>query len=149
MVFGFTSSFRMGNILRYSLSIPDHPERLSDDEYMNTKFIDAVRKALKDHGYTRINNNEESGGVFLVGYKECLYRIDCDFQVGVHALHYDAVGCGEDYAMGAFHSMEEINDYFDIKEGITPKQRMEVALRAAVKFSAGVQEPFNFVQTEK
>jgi ATP-dependent protease HslVU (ClpYQ) peptidase subunit len=149
MIFGFTSSFRMGNILRYQLNIPDHPERLSDMEYMNTKFIEAVRDVLKSHGYAKISNNAETGGIFLVGYKGALYFIDCDFQVGVHHERYDAVGCGEDYAIGALYAFENLKNDFSECGMYDAKDKIFMALEAAEKFSAGVQGPFNFVSTEK
>lgn len=54
-IMGFTSSFRMGQLLRYKLKTPS---RFKNDgtqkeiyEYMVTDFVDAVRQCLKDGGY--------------------------------------------------------------------------------------------------
>lgn len=48
---GYTSSFRMGQLLRYNFE----PPRRYDDEdiytYMCTRFINAVRDCLKSGGY--------------------------------------------------------------------------------------------------
>ena len=74
-VFGFTSSFRMGQLLRYNLSLPlqryEVPESNAEAEikFMTTHFVDAVRKVLKDGGYAKNDNGQERGGTFLVGWR--------------------------------------------------------------------------------
>ena len=137
MVFGFTSSFRMGQILRYSLSIPDHDPRTDDYAYLCTDFVDALIKCFKEKEYATIKNSEVSGGIFLVGYKGNLYRIESDFQVGKVRQKYDACGCGEYYALGALRSLEEA--------GKEPIEIVEHALSVAEYFSAGVRAPFTVV----
>ena len=47
-VFGFTTSFRMGQLIRYSLALPKPVGNL--DAFMSTTFIDAVRDCLKAGG---------------------------------------------------------------------------------------------------
>jgi hypothetical protein len=47
MLMGYTSSFRMGQILRFGLSVPEQSKRKSDYEYMCTDFIDAVADVLE------------------------------------------------------------------------------------------------------
>jgi hypothetical protein len=79
MVFGFTSSFRMGQILRYSFKIPGHESTKEDFDYLCTSFVDALIGCFKDKGYARTDNNVVSGGCFLVGYKGNLYQIHSDF----------------------------------------------------------------------
>lgn len=135
MIFGFTSSFRMGQLLRYKLKIPK--QKCDDDyEYMVTDFIDAVRDCLKKNGYASIENNAERGGDFLVGYKGSLYVIYDDFQVGKSDIQIDAVGCGEKYCLGSMYSTENEKD-------IT--KRLLLALESAEKFSGGVRKPFHIV----
>jgi hypothetical protein len=136
-IIGFTSSFRIGQLLRYSLKPPKYrPEEKDLYEYMVTDFIDAVRKCLKDGGYVQIDKGEESGGCFLVGTRGRLFQIECDFQVGESIQTFDAVGCGRAYALGALsstHSME-------------PERRVMLSLEVAEKWSAGVRGPFICLQ---
>jgi ATP-dependent protease HslVU (ClpYQ) peptidase subunit len=132
MLFGFTSSFRMGQLLRYALRIPDHDPRTPDDKYMVTTFIDAVRECLKSHGWAEKEKEQEVGGSFLVAYKGTLYTIHSDYQVGVAADGYDAVGCGEAFARGALFATD----------GRSGSERVELALKAAERCSAGVRGPF-------
>jgi hypothetical protein len=139
-IIGHTSSFRMGQILRYKLSPSDKLGSMGDYKYMCTLFIDEVRSRLKENGYMKIKDNEESGGEFLAGYNGKLYQIDSDFQVGECADGFDAIGCGANYALGSLHSTEYMT---------YAKERIEQALEAAQRFSAGVREPFVIRKLEK
>lgn len=137
-LFGFTSSFRMGQLLGYAFKEPDRDPRVSTDKFMVTTFIDAVRSCLKVGGYAQLSNNVESGGVFLVGYEGRIFRIDSDYQVGESVLLYEAVGCGAEHACAAMYATQKFAD-----DGlITASDRVILALKAAEEFSCGVRGPF-------
>lgn len=135
---GYTSSFRMGQLLRFSLTVPDQDPRHDDERHMMTTFIEAVRSCLKDGGFATVSSNSESGGTFLVGYKGVLYEIGDDYQVGISECQYDAVGCGYQLALGAMYATS----------GKKPKERLQAALQAAEEFNAGVRGPFRFEELE-
>lgn len=132
-IMGFTSSFRMGQLLRYKFNPPFHMPDISDDEYMVTEFIDAVRDCFNENGYARNNNGEEAGGTFLVGYNGELYEIHDDYQVAKPADNFAAAGCGYHIALGSLYSSSK---------GLFPKDRVKLALEASERFSAGVRSPF-------
>lgn len=134
MVMGYTSSFRMGQLLRFNLNIPERPRGMDIYEYMVTKFIDSVRKCLKHGGFAKKKDDEESGGTFLVGYMGRLFVIYDDYQVGENTYSYNACGCGEDYAMSSLYSTKGL-----VKN---PKKRLTIALSSAEEFSGGVKKPF-------
>ena len=134
---GYTSSFRMGQLLRFHLTVPDQDPRHSDEQHMMTTFIEAVRACLKSGGYTKIESSQEEGGSFLVGYRGVLYDVGADFQVGIPAAQYAAVGCGDQVAHGALFASDHMK----------PRARLERALQAAELFSAGVRGPFIFEET--
>jgi hypothetical protein len=136
-VFGFTDSFRMGQLIRYSFEPPAPPTRL--DKFMSTTFVDALRSCLKEGGYARKDSEQESGGTFLVGVAGRLFRIGSDYQVGESVDLYDAVGSGDDLALGALYATP----------GQPPKERIRIALGAAERFSAGVRRPFVIVATKR
>jgi len=140
ILIGYTSSFRMGQIIRYHLDITYSGD---EDEYdwMVTVFIPHIRKILQEHGFTKINNNEESGGVFLVGINNRLFIVESDFQVGESNLVYESVGCGEKYAKGYIYAA-----LGNINNTRTEEQIVEGALYCATNFSAGVRPPFNFIK---
>lgn len=139
MVFGFTTSFRMGQILRYCFKIPDHDPRIDDYEYLCSTFIDELMKCFKEKWYNGIKEKDDSGGTFIVGYKGNLYKIYSDFQVEKTIDKYSACGCGEPYAFGALKATESIDE--------DPFSKIQKALEVAEYFSAGVKGPFNFVST--
>jgi hypothetical protein len=143
-VMGFTTSFRMGQLLRYKFQPPDHPYEkdgllMDTRKYMSTIFIDAVRKCLKDGGYATKINEEESGGTFLVGYKGKLFMVDSDYQVGETLDNYNSVGCGNSIALGCLY----------VTKDRLPEERIQLALEAAERYNAGVRGPFVVCKGEK
>ena len=132
-VMGFTTSYRMGQLLRHAFEAPAPTGDL--DKFMSTTWIDAVRECLKTGGWASRENEQESGGTFLVGIRGRLFSIGGDYQVGEAADGYDAVGSGNEIALGAMYATV----------GQPPKQRIRVALEAAERFNPGVRGPFTIV----
>lgn len=140
-VFGFTSSFRMGQLLHHAFA-PPVPKAGEDlERFMSTRFVDAVRECLKKGGFAREVNDRELGGTFLVGYKDRLFCIASDYQVGETLDQYDAVGAGEDIAKGALYVLHGAD--------IHPEDKLRIALEAAERWSGAVCAPFHFVSTER
>lgn len=142
-VMGFTSSFRMGQLLRYSFEPPKWmgqgvEETRDVSRFMATTFIDAVRETLKKGGWLKKDSEQEEGGTFLVGARGRLFEIHSDFQVGEAADGFAAVGCGHELALGALHATA--------KSRMKPERRLRLALQAAERHSAGVRSPFAFVE---
>lgn len=131
---GFTTSFRMGQLLGYGLTIPDHHADVPVERFMVTSFIDAVRSCLKTGGYARKDSEAEKGGTFLVAYRDRIFYVEDDYQVGESAEPYHAVGCGFDLALGSLHATGHLE--------VPPDRRILMALSAASQFSAGVRPPF-------
>lgn len=132
-VIGCTSSFRMIQLLRFSLTPPKRHQDQDVYEYMCTVFIDAIRSCFKDGGYAELHDSAEQGGTFLVGYAGRLFRIDSDYQVGESHDDFQSVGCGEPYALGALSIMDKT---------LTAQYRVKKALEVAAYHSAGVRSPF-------
>lgn len=130
---GFTTSFRMGRLLRYELKTPAHPSRLGVERYMATLFIDAVRACLKGGGYASKEREAEFGGAFLVGYRGKLFTVRDDYDVGLSVDPFAAVGCGDQTARGALFATAHVSD---------PAQRIRTALLAAEHCCPGVRRPF-------
>ena len=141
MIFGFTSSFRMGQILRYGFTPPEQYKKEEDYKYLCGRFADGLIKCLKEKGFATVDNNEVSGGYFLLGFNGRLYKVESDFQIGCRVDPFDAVGCGQDFAMGALHVLE--------KKKMKPREKIRKALEAAERFSAGVKRPFRILKLGK
>lgn len=136
-IMGFTTSFRMGQLLRYKFVPPPQASGIDDMRYMVTDFIDAIRKCFFDNGFGKKEDNQ--GGTFLVGYKGRLYSIAGDFQVGIVSDQYDSVGCGKDLALGALYATKRMK----------PEQRVKLALEAAAFHNAGVVGPYVILKLKK
>lgn len=135
-LFGFTSSFRMGQLLRFSFSPPARAEKMDDYKYLVTTFMNAVRQCLKDGGYARSKEGEEQGGTFLLGYRGKLYCVHSDYQVGSSVDGFESCGCGDQIAHGSLFSTT----------GKPASERIDTALKAAERFSAGVRGPFTILE---
>ena len=135
-VLGFTTSYRMGQLLMYAEDLIDE-ECTINHEYMVTEFIPKVREVLSSGGF--IGSGDYEGGQFIVANEVTIYEIDSDNQVSVHSNGLYSVGCGQEFALGSLHTTRDTN--------LTPKERIFKALEAAQEFSVGVQAPFYIMNT--
>jgi len=135
-IFGFTTSFRMGQILRYQLHIPNKPKKMSETVFVHTMLLESIRKTLKDFGYAKISENTEVGGTFLLGYAGHLYKVGSDYQVSRSVETFAACGCGEPYAIASLYTTKRSN---------LPTKRIQQALKVAEHFSVGVKGPFTIL----
>jgi ATP-dependent protease HslVU (ClpYQ) peptidase subunit len=131
---GFTSSFRMGQLLRYTFTPPALPDSENPDlfRYMVADFVEAARECLKKGGYAKKENEREEGGNFLVGIRGHIFDICSDYQVEETADDYNAIGCGRAFAKGALFAAVSH----------PPEKRIRMALKAAERHANGVRGPF-------
>jgi ATP-dependent protease HslVU (ClpYQ) peptidase subunit len=135
-LFGFTTSFRMGQLLRYAMVIPARKPNEDLDQFMCGPFIDSVRSCLTAGGWSeRKDTTREVGGTFLVGHAGRLFCVEGDYQVAESTCGFNAIGCGFALALGAMAATREAI--------YSPQERVELALKAAEEFSAGVRGPFH------
>ena len=137
-VMGYTTSFRMGQLLQYVAKFPTAEEY--DMAYMVKLFVPEVRTVFKENGYMTIKDNCEIGGMFLVGVNGQLYYIGSDFQVNSPACGFDAVGSGTQYALGNLLATTHWEN---------PRIRVDTALLAAAHFDTSVTGPMRILGTDK
>ena len=138
---GFTTSFRMGQLLMYATGLIDKRDEPDiDHEYITTKFVPKLIRVFEDGGFARSDSGEKSGGTFLLAYKDKLWRIENDYQVAEYEKGYDACGCGEQYALGSLKTSEGLD--------MDPVARIHLALETAASFSCGVGAPFYIMNTK-
>lgn len=140
MLFGFTSSYRMGQLLRYCFSPPPFEGQRDPMEYLCGPFIDELLKCFEDKKYAAIKDNVARGGCFLVGWRGQIYRIEEDFQVAQAADPFDSVGCGDVYALGALAAIEDAK--------MSARKKLIRALEVAERYSAGVRRPFHVLSMQ-
>lgn len=130
---GYCGSVRESQVLRFHLYVEPRAAIQPKLEYMVTTFVEAVRTCLKDYGVSRIENNVESGGYFLVGYQGHLYFFATDMQVSEYADGFHAIGSGAYYALGAMQVLKDLS----------PRCRIQRALESSAYFCSGVMGPFS------
>lgn len=129
---GFTTSFRMGQLLQHSLSPPKRRPDRDVLAFMSVEFVDAIRECLKHGGFAKKSSEQEEGGDFIVGYAGRIFTVHGDYQVAECSDSAAAVGCGSAYALGALFANRKRS----------PRERVKEALLAAEAHSAGVRGPF-------
>lgn len=134
---GFTTSFRMGDILKWTFKPPKIPKNEKNlEKFMATSFIDNVINCFDKHGFAKNNSNRKEGGEFLVGVRGVLFHIHGDYQVGIPSRGYSACGCGADLALGSLYTSAIVASSSD------PESHLTLALEAAAMGSAGVSPPW-------
>jgi len=135
-IMGFTTSYRMGQLLNYAFSssrgINEGEDTMS---YMVNVFVNDVRTCLKAGGYASLREGVESSGTFLVGFNGRLFSIYDDYQVSENIDEFATCGCGGEFASGALFSNRHLE----------PDERIIQALSAAEHLSVGVKSPFSII----
>jgi len=125
-IVGFAGSLRGGQVLQYFLKVPLQEKNQTVLEFMVKTFVPAIQKCL----------SEKNGGMveIIVGYKSRLFLIDSEFVVIESTLRgFDAIGIGRAYCLGSLCATE----------GMSPEQRIKIAIEAAARFNAAVAPPIN------
>lgn len=135
---GFAGSFRMGQIMRFHFNPPKHPAGKSNYEYMCVDFIKKIQKTFEANGFDGRNkrSEKETCGQMLVAYRSELYEIGEDYQVGIVADPYNAIGIGYDLALGSLYTSHQIDPTLDAE------RKVQLALDAATKYNGGVLAPY-------
>lgn len=145
MLIGYTTSFRMGQILAYHLKIPDFVRDTYKDtmEYMVKSFIPALMDCFDRHYYGKKEDAEKmNGGTFLIGFNGNIFCIESNFAVLQSTDHFMACGCGKDHALGALYALELTNTDYD------PENIVTEAILAASRFSGFVNDNVTILSTE-
>ncbi len=101
------------------------------------RFMDV----LKNHGYLeQVNGRMIVPAVLVVASCEGIYEIDRFGAIDHYADPYGAIGTGMMPALGAM---------FATGRGLSPRERIQIALRAAEAFAEGVRGPFDILSTKE
>ena len=139
MLIGYTTSFRIGQLLQYSVNTPTDDYGVSAHEYMVTRYIPEVIKCFEENKCLSTDDNNVSvGGDFLVGYRGELFTVQSDFSVNQWLSNFAVVGHGTEYALGAMQILNKI-DYL-------PDDKINMALEAVSNVSVFTVRPFHVMQ---
>lgn len=138
---GCTTSFRMIQIMKYSMNLPEIGNK-DIFEYMCTDFVNTLIDTFKCKGFhKKYDDGSLMGGTFLVGYKNRLFAIYDDFQVCEVKDDFNAVGSGYKFALGALKVLSANKD-------LSVEEKVLIALDVSERYSAGVRRPFHIYKKE-
>lgn len=134
---GYTSSFRMGQLLQYALTIPVIPEE-DLDKWVAVDLMQAIRAVYSENGWDETSNGKASGGSFLLAVKGRCYEIQSDYSFIRQISGEYAVGSGKDYALGSLRST---------RGRMTASKRIIESLETAAEYVVSVSAPFDVIDT--
>src|SRR4051812_20592754 len=65
---GYTSSFRMGQILHHAMGAKKHNEKYDLTWHLVNVLVPEIREAFRSGGYLQNENGQEKGGEFLLAH---------------------------------------------------------------------------------
>lgn len=134
VMIGYTSSFRMGQLLQHALEIPALPAEINLDKWVAIDFMQAIRKAYKDNGWDKEKDGAAEGGSFLLAIGNRCYEIQDDYSYIRHISGEYAVGSGKHYALGSLRST---------RGRATATKRIIESLETAAEYVVSVSAPFD------
>lgn len=134
LLMGYTSSFRLGQLLEYGLNLPARTEGQDIQSYLFGTFVDALRDCLRSGGYARNDRGEESAGNFLVVTEGRIFEVQSNYSVLERQDQYAAVGSGEYHALGVLHAAKSLN--------LPPLQTLRLVFEATTANVVTVRGPF-------
>ncbi len=149
---GYSTSYRMGQLVRFRTELPDPPHGADADDlerFMVAEFVEVLREALTAGGFAKTmrrvldsgltEEGQERGGLLLVGVGGQIFEIRQDYQVVRPMAQYSAIGVGDLVALGALRALEERDD-------LALQDRARLALEASAEYCSKVRGPFHFVE---
>lgn len=140
-VFGYSGSYRVGQIIQYDFDIPIHPHELSDMGYLVGVFIPALQLKLEERKAT---HNSDQGleaadnSSLLIAYKKEIYCLHSDFQLENNVDNIVSIGCGSTIALGCMYALEDMS----------PINRINKSLEIVSKLNIGVKGPFTVLKAD-
>ena len=142
MIFGCAGSLRGMQLLAYNTAVPPMKKGQTVEEYLIIDFADAMKEALIHGGELQEKDGiQEHSNHFILGFEERLFTFHEDMCFVEVVEEYTAIGSGSGYALGSLYSTGKMK--------AKPKERIELALKAAQQFDAYVQGPYDIVSIDR
>lgn len=99
--FGYTTSFYMGQLLKYSWKQPCKTMHQDEDEYIYRDVVQSLKKVFSDNNFGQNQNGHEPDfGCFIMVYKGRIFKVQDNMSL-LEVEDFVSVGCGEYYATGS------------------------------------------------
>ncbi|QDJ96383.1 hypothetical protein Xoosp13_197 [Xanthomonas phage Xoo-sp13] len=141
MIIGYTSSFRMGQLLEHVFVPPSKSEGLTDYQYMIKQVVPEIRKTFVSGNFMK--EDSKDGGSYLIIYNKKLYSIQEDFAVFERPSNFDSCGSGYVSSNVAFETMQE----FNVVDQIGPKAALIKAIEITSRNNITVSGRIDYINT--
>lgn len=130
---GYAGNAGIGQMVEYLFKFPAITNN-DINKHMMTVFMPALRKFCTDNGYEP--DKEENEADFIIAVRGRVYEINTGH---MYCTEYDeiATGSGMGYAFGSMHTTK--------KADLPAKNRVELALEAAIHYSPSCQSPIDIL----
>lgn len=134
--FGYTTSFRMGQLLQYHWNPPKLKEDQDIAQYLYVDVLNSIKKLFSDDRFDQKGNE---GGTFIMAYSGMVFTIQEDYGMN-EVLDYASVGCGSDEAEAVLYALDKIASPLGSEERIT------LAIEAANARKVGVSKELDIIK---
>lgn len=142
---GYTSSFRMGQILQNCWSLPPKMEGQDTESYVYLDIVESLRATFNSYGYGSKAGIEDIAGNFILIYEDRIFEIQSNYSVLEIDSDIVAIGSGRDAALGALHSLLPISgDDEDELEAL-----LSTVFSSVNKVTASVSADFMYLVAEE
>lgn len=111
-VMGVCGSYRVMQLLEFTLKIPEKSNSQSTESYLYSDFVEAVRSCLINGGCTKVSENgiqSFPAADFVFGYNKQLYFMQDDFSILEPESNYYSTGSGSKHASASLYTTEKLN----------------------------------------
>lgn len=152
LAWGFSGDARWSQLVRYRYQVADAPrESAAVLPWLIGTVAPQLEALARDAGlwFAREERKPpQCGQRGLIACRGRLYRLTCDLTVHMVAESHEAVGSGEDYALGALDATAQVEPPERFSLAAWHQHRAELALASASARNIGVRAPFTFVWAE-
>lgn len=134
---GCAGETSLGLKLDRVLKLPEHLKGKSNFDYLNKDVIPALSELFEKH----LLNYKDGKATLLLVYKDIVGKLFSD--LGFIPSKLEAIGSGADYAKGSLYASSVLRPKMPAKEKIT------LALQAAVDGSTGCRPPFYIIEAPR
>ncbi|EOR9074223.1 hypothetical protein FOI42_RS03815 [Escherichia coli] len=115
MAMGYTSSFRMGQLLTYKLDLPEQQSNQTFSQYLVLEVIPRIRTLFKEEWGARDTTQDVGGGQFIILHNHTIYEVQEDFSVLQPKTQITSVGSGTYHAIAAMQAYIEVQKETGVK----------------------------------
>lgn len=132
--FGYTTSYRFGQILAHHLELGTKPA--DPYEWAIKELVPQIRELLGKHGWLKVESGREDAGTAVLAVRDRIFKLHDDLQIAELESGYAACGSGEYHAYGALHALRNQ----------PPRKAAIGALEAAEAGNVWVRRPWHVLE---